>query len=113
VPILPLIDLMILLGTVNLGLSAVIKLITVTTHYQPFPLGLGPADFVVIALVCFVFALTLAARTWVKLNESRMVLARRDMATAQARLHLAGMGEVRGDADSAHQSHESSAADGH
>jgi hypothetical protein len=91
VPVLPLIDLMILLGSLNLGLSVIIRVIIFTTHYRPSPFGLTAFDFVVIAVVCFVFALTLAARSWVKLNESRMIIARRDSATAQARLRVAGM----------------------
>jgi hypothetical protein len=86
-----LIDLMILLGTLNLGLSVIIRGISITTHYRPDLLGLGSFDFVVIAVVCFIFALTLAARTWVKLNEPRMIMARRDNAAAQARFRVAGM----------------------
>ena len=90
-PILPLIDLLILMGTLNLGISCIIKLITLSTVYQPYPLGLGPLDFVVIAGICFLFALTLAARAWVKINEPQLMAARREVATAQARLRVAGI----------------------
>ena len=113
-PVLPLIDLMILLGSLNLAFSVMIRAIVLTTHYRPNPFGLDAFDFVVIAVVCFIFALTLAARTWVKLNEPRLLLARRDHATAQARLRVAeldgGAGEpVAGDADGT--LHEATAAE--
>jgi UDP-N-acetylmuramyl pentapeptide phosphotransferase/UDP-N-acetylglucosamine-1-phosphate transferase len=76
VPVLPLIDLLILLGTGSLMLGFVLKAAAIATRYSPTFLGFSPNDYVVIAGVCFGFALTLAARTWVKLNEPRL-LARR------------------------------------
>jgi hypothetical protein len=42
-------------------------------------------DFVVVTAICFGFALTLAARTWVKLNEPRLIHIQRQRAEAQAR----------------------------
>ncbi|HSJ95587.1 MAG TPA: hypothetical protein VLC53_00860, partial [Myxococcota bacterium] len=49
----------------------------VTTHYRPTILGLSPADFLVLAVVALVFALTLAARTWVKAAEPELLRRRR------------------------------------
>ena len=102
-PVLPLIDLMILLGSLNLGLAVIIRAIAITTHYRLIPLGLGPIDFVVIAVVCFVFALTLAARTWVKLNEPLVLSMKRYASESEARRRALefetgeadGNGEVR------------------
>ena len=76
-PILPIIDLLILLGWTSLMFGAVLKAIYLTTRYAPAPLGFSSMDFAVIACVCFGFALTLAARTWVKLNEPRLLDLRR------------------------------------
>jgi hypothetical protein len=85
VQILPLIDLLILLGTGSLGLGFVIKVINVSTRYSPSLLGFSSLDFVVIAAISFAFAMTLVARSWVKLNEPRLVSLRRDALVAQAR----------------------------
>jgi hypothetical protein len=49
------------------------KALWVTTTYDWKFLGLTPGDFLVAAGVCLLFALTLAARAWVKLNEPRML----------------------------------------
>jgi hypothetical protein len=114
VPILPLIDLMILLGSLNLGVSVVIKLIAISTNYNSALFGLGSFDYVVVAIVCFVFALTLAARTWVKLHELQLIIARREAATAQARLRVAGMDGGASEpvaGDPAESNHEATAAE--
>ena len=42
-------------------------------------------DFVVMAGICWGFALTLAARSWVKLNEPKLLALRREQVQAQAR----------------------------
>jgi hypothetical protein len=42
-------------------------------------------DFITVAAICFGFALTLAARTWVKLNEPRLIHIERRRAEARAR----------------------------
>ncbi len=68
-PVLPLVDLLILLGTVSLAIGFVLKAIAVSTLYRPSILGFSSADFVLITGVCFGFALVLIARTWLKLNE--------------------------------------------
>ena len=55
------------------------KAISITTVYRFAPLSFTSMDFVVISAICFGFALTLAARTWVKLNEPRLIaLGRRE-----------------------------------
>ena len=68
-PVLPLVDLLILLGTASLGIGFVLKAITITTVYYPTLMGFASSDFVVITGVCFGFAMVLIARTWLKLNE--------------------------------------------
>lgn len=70
-PTLPLIDLLILLGWTSLLIGATQKAIWITTSYRPTVLSLTPIDFLWIAGISLLFALSLAARTWVKLNESK------------------------------------------
>ena len=82
-PILPLIDLLILAGWSSLAVGAVLKAVSVTTVYRPTLLTLTPMDFIVLAAICFGFALTLAARTWVKLNEPRLIQIQRRRAEAE------------------------------
>lgn len=84
-PILPLIDLMILMGSLSLVLGFGMKAISITTHYQPTILGFSSIDMVIIAGICLAFALTLAARTWVKLNEPRLAALRRRASEAELR----------------------------
>ena len=76
-PTLPLIDLLILVGWTSLFIGAIQKAIWMTTTFQPTIATLTPIDFLWVAAVCLLFALSLAARTWVKLNEGRaLTLAR-------------------------------------
>ncbi len=70
-PTLPLIDLLILMGWTSLFIGATQKAIWITTEYRPTILTLTPIDFLWVAGVCLLFALSLAARTWVKMNEGR------------------------------------------
>ena len=72
-PILPLIDLLILIGSSCLLVGFVLKSIDITTTYSPMILGFTTIDFVLMAGICLAFALVLAARTWVKLNEPRLL----------------------------------------
>ena len=83
--ILPLIDLLILSGTGMLVIGFILKAIAITTVYRPHILGFTSTDFVVLCGVCWVFALTLVARSWVRLNEPRILAARREMTQARAR----------------------------
>ena len=72
-PILPLVDLFILMGSASFALGVLLKVIDVATHYHPAILGFSSSDFALITAVCFAFALTLVARTWLKLNEPRLL----------------------------------------
>jgi hypothetical protein len=89
VPVLPLIDLLILSGWTSLMLGSALKLIALATRYRPDIFGLSSLDFAIIAGVAFGFALTLAARTWVKLNEPRLMAAQRRA------VHLEGVRRAR------------------
>ena len=84
-PILPLVDLLILAGTGSLVLGFVLKAIAVTTIYNPTLLGLTSSDLALVAAVCMGLALTLVARTWLKINEPALAVARRRLAQEQAR----------------------------
>jgi hypothetical protein len=77
-PVLPLIDLLIMLGWTSLMGACLLKAIYITTAYRPRVFGMDPSDFVLVAGVCLLFALTLAARTWVKYHEPRLFAGRRN-----------------------------------
>jgi hypothetical protein len=83
-PVLPLIDLMLLSGWTSLLVGFVLKVISLTTSYRPTLLGLSPIDFALIAVVAMLFAIALAARTWVKTQEPLAVAVRRRDETMQA-----------------------------
>ena len=83
--ILPLIDLLILAGTALLGVGFLLKAYTVVMSKGLAILGFSSMDFVVLAGVCWGFALVLAARSWVKLNEGNLMSLRREQVQAQAR----------------------------
>ena len=76
-PTLPLIDLLILVASGSLFLGLVEKIIWITTTSRLKLVGLAPMDFLLVAAVCFLMALTLAARTWVKANEPRLLRSTR------------------------------------
>ena len=84
-PILPLIDLLILLATGSIAMGFLLKAIELTTVYRFYPLGFSPTDFALLALLFFAFALTLAARTWVKMSEPALLAVRRRIAADAAR----------------------------
>jgi hypothetical protein len=73
VPILPLVDLLILLGSGSLLIGFLLKAISLATLYRPTLLGFSPLDFAVVTSVCFGLALTLVARTWLKLHEPSLL----------------------------------------
>ena len=75
-PVLPLIDALILTGWSSLMVAAVLKGITMSTTYNPTIVGLSARDFLLFAGICMLFSLTLAARTWVKANEPRIMRER-------------------------------------
>ena len=76
-PVLPIIDLLILMGWTALAIGGVLKAVYISTSYRPTLFAFGPMDLLIMAGVFLIFALTLAARTWVKLNEPRLYAARR------------------------------------
>jgi len=75
--ILPLMDALILLGWSSLVAGGLLKAVYVTTYYRPTILGMSPTDFLALAVVSLVLALTLAARTWVKAHEPELLRRRR------------------------------------
>ena len=84
-PILPIIDLLILMAWTVLFGAFGLKLIALTTSYTPALLGLGPFEFTVIAAVLLLFAIALASRTWLRAQESKNSGARmRAASTLQA-----------------------------
>ena len=83
-PVLPLIDLMLLSGWTALLVSFVLKVIHLTTSYRPTILGLTPIDFMLVAAVAMLFAIALAARTWVKSQEPTASAMRRRDETIEA-----------------------------
>ena len=87
-PVLPLIDAMILLGWSSIFGAMVLKAVYVTTSFRPTFFGMHPSDFLTVAGVCLLFALALAARTWVKSHEPELLARRR-----RARLAEAGYSE--------------------
>ena len=66
--VLPIVDLLILLGSGSVLVGFVLKGVAITTTYNPTFLGFSSLDMLLIALTCFGFALVLAARTWLRLN---------------------------------------------
>ena len=68
-PILPIVDLMIVTAWTSLLGACVLKVIRITTSYDPALFGLGPLELTVVAAVLLLFALTLTARTWLKERE--------------------------------------------
>jgi hypothetical protein len=90
-PILPIIDLLILLGWTTLFGAFALKAIHITTHYRPELFGMGPMDMVITAAAFLLFALALAARTWVKAHE-----VERANTNARVNATLDAYSEVRG-----------------
>ena len=87
-PVLPFIDALILMGWTSIFGAMVLKAVYVTTSYRPTFFGMHPSDFLTVAGVCLLFALALAARTWVKAHEPELLARRR-----RARLAEAGYSE--------------------
>jgi hypothetical protein len=107
-PVLPIIDLLILLGWTSLFAAFALKTIKITTSYLPSLFGLGPMDFTILAGIFLLFSLALSARTWVKTHEGRPFDARERAAATleaysvvQAEAQRAQAGSGRGGAESA------------
>ena len=75
-PVLPLIDLMVLVAWSSLIVGAVQKGLSIAMGRPLSAFGFSPTDFLLVALAALLFALTLAARTWVKANEPALRRAR-------------------------------------
>jgi hypothetical protein len=76
VPVLPLIDLLILVSWTVLMWAFVHKALWLALANRFTVLGLTPYDFLLGAGVLLLFALALAARVWVKANEGALLRAR-------------------------------------
>jgi hypothetical protein len=77
-PILPLIDLMILLAWTCLTIAFVEKAIGMALATRAHAFGMAPFDWVVCAGVALLFALALAARVWVRTVEPQALRLRRE-----------------------------------
>jgi hypothetical protein len=77
-PILPLIDLMILIAWTSLIVAMVQKAVGMALATRATLFGMSPFDFVLVAGVSLLFALALAARVWVKANEQRLLRGQRE-----------------------------------
>ena len=75
-PALPLIDTLIFLGWSSIMVAFILKAIDISTRYRASVFGLNAHDFLLASGIFLLFALTLAARTWVKANEPRMLRER-------------------------------------
>jgi hypothetical protein len=73
VPVLPLIDLLILVAWTSLIWAFVQKALWLAFASTFTVLGLTPYDFVLGSGVCLLFALALAARVWVKAHEPKLI----------------------------------------
>ncbi len=76
VPVLPLIDLMILIAWTSLIWAFVQKALWLAFASTFTVLGLTPYDFVLGSGICLLFALTLAARVWVRAHEPKLIQCR-------------------------------------
>ncbi|MCP5060055.1 MAG: hypothetical protein GY937_25415 [bacterium] len=72
-PVLPLIDLLILIAWTGFMWAFVHKALWLALGLSFTVLGLTPYDFVLGGSVCLLFALALAARTWIKANEPALL----------------------------------------
>jgi hypothetical protein len=99
-PVLPLIDFMLLSGWTALLIGFVLKAIHLTTNYRPTIIGLTPIDFLLIGVAAMLFAIALAARTWVKTQEPTAVAIRRRDETLEAWKALKGSNGQTGEVES-------------
>jgi hypothetical protein len=83
-PLLPLIDFMLFSGWTALLIGFVLKVISLMTNDHPTVVGLSAIDFLMIAVAAMLFAIALAARTWVKIQEPTAVAIRRRDETLEA-----------------------------
>lgn len=95
-PVLPLIDLMLLAGWTSLLVGFVLKAVGLVMAVQPTIAKLAPVHFLMIAVAAFLFAIALAARTWVASQAPAVSAARRRDETLEAyrALHRSDAGET-------------------
>lgn len=75
-PVLPIIDALVFLGWSSIMVAFILKAIDISTAYRPHVFGLTAHDFLWASGIFILFAIALAARTWVKANEPRMLRER-------------------------------------
>ena len=75
-PVLPIIDGLVFLGWSSIVVAFILKAIDISTAYRPHVFGLTAHDFLWASGIYILFPIALAARTWVKANEPRMLRER-------------------------------------
>ena len=103
-PILPLVDLFILMGSGAFAIGVVLKVVDIATHYSPTLLGFSAIDFALMTAVCFAFALTLVGRSWLKLNEPRLLALQSRLRAEEAHRRARELELANGGAEAAPQS---------
>lgn len=83
-PLLPIIDLLILLAWTSLAAGGLLKFVNLAFSKYWTLLGLAPLDFLMCAGVLLLFALTLVGRSWVKLYDPGVRSEQRAEATRAA-----------------------------
>ena len=89
-PVLPIIDLLLLAGWTSLLVGFVLKVADLLTRGNQSIFSLSPIDFLMMAVVSFLFAIALAARTWVASQSPAQSAARRREETLDAYRALQG-----------------------
>ena len=100
-PVLPIIDLLLLMGWTCLAVGGIMKAISITTNYRPEILSFRSFEFYELAGIFLLFAIALAARTWVKAHEPEMLAKRRRVSTLHAVSRANEESELASDAHSA------------
>ncbi len=106
-PVLPLIDLMILGAWSALIIGAAQKTLGIAIGRNLLIFGLSPMDFLAMAAVALLFAMSLAARQWVKANEPGILRRARRLHTSDE--VLPDFPDPR-DEDNGHREHRPAAA---
>src|SRR5262249_4472447 len=83
--VLPIVDLLILMGTGGLAIGFVLKGVALTTTYNPTCLGSSSFAWLLIPLPCSARALVIAARTWLRLNEPHLQALERRLGEEEAK----------------------------
>ena len=81
-PVLPLIDLMILAAWSSLIIGAAQKTLGIAIGRNLLIFGFTPMDFLAMGAVALLFAMSLAARQWVKANEPALLRRARMLKTS-------------------------------